>query len=90
MEPILLSPCIYVLELEDDCRYVGITMNLNLRWAQHCGGTGAKWTRLHKPIRILEVIFSGAGRAMEDEVTRRYMELCGAEKVRGGSWCRTG
>lgn len=88
MEPILVAPMIYVLELEDDCFYVGITYNLNLRIAQHLSGTGAGWTKMHKPVKIVEVFYDGCTRQMEDEVTKRYVEIYGAENVRGGSWCK--
>ena len=88
MEPILVAPMIYVLELEDDCFYVGITYNLNLRIAQHLSGTGAGWTKMHKPVKIVEVFHEGCTRQMEDEVTKRYVEIYGAENVRGGSWCK--
>jgi len=88
MEPILVAPMIYVLELEDDCFYIGITMNLNLRIAQHLAGSGAQWTKMHRPVKIVEVFYEGCTRQKEDEVTKRYVEIYGAECVRGGSWCR--
>jgi hypothetical protein len=88
MEPILVAPMIYVLELEDDCFYVGITYNLNLRIAQHLSGTGAGWTKMHRPVKIVEVFHDGCTRQMEDEVTKRYVDIYGAENVRGGSWCK--
>lgn len=88
MEPILVAPMIYVLELEDDCFYIGITYNLNLRIAQHLSGSGAQWTKMHKPVKIVEVFHEGCSRQKEDEVTKKYVEIYGAENVRGGSWCR--
>ena len=88
MEPILVAPMIYVLELEDDCFYVGITFNLNLRIAQHLSGTGAGWTKMHKPVKIVEVFHDACTRQMEDEVTKRYVDIYGAECVRGGSWTK--
>ena len=88
MEPILVAPMIYVLELEDDCFYIGITYNLNLRIAQHLSGSGAQWTKMHRPKKIVEVFYEGCTRQKEDEVTKRYVEIYGAECVRGGSWCR--
>lgn len=87
MDPIILHPCVYVLSLEDDCWYVGITFNLNMRMGQHWSGSGAKWTRLHKPLTIVEVLYP-ATKEMENKTTLRYIELYGKEKVRGGSWCR--
>lgn len=88
MEPILVAPMIYVLELEDDCFYVGITFNLNLRIAQHLSGTGAGWTKMHRPVKIVEVFHDGCTRQMEDEITKRYVDIYGAENVRGGSWTK--
>jgi predicted GIY-YIG superfamily endonuclease len=88
MDPITVCPLIYVLKCEDDCYYVGITYNFNLRLAQHLNGSGANWTRLHKPVSVIEIIHEGATRSMETDVTKKYMELFGREKVRGGSWTR--
>lgn len=88
MEPILVAPMIYVLELEDDCFYIGITYNLNLRIAQHLSGSGAQWTKMHRPKKIVEVFYDGCTRQKEDEVTKKYVEIYGADCVRGGSWTR--
>ena len=88
MEPIIVSPLIYVLELEENKIYVGITYNLNLRLAQHISGSGAKWTRLFKPKKVIEIIHTGITTMTENEVTLKYKELYGSENVRGGSYCR--
>jgi predicted GIY-YIG superfamily endonuclease len=88
MDPISVSAFVYVLELQDGYYYVGVTYNLNQRWAQHQMGQGANWTKLHRPVRIVEVITDGCSRAKEDEVTQRYMDIYGRDRVRGGSWCR--
>jgi predicted GIY-YIG superfamily endonuclease len=88
MLPILISPIIYVLELESDMYYVGITLNLNQRIAQHLNGTGANWTRLYKPKRCIEIIYENCSLQMENEVTKRYIEQYGADRVRGGSKCK--
>jgi predicted GIY-YIG superfamily endonuclease len=88
MEPILVSPLIYVLELTDGKYYIGITLDFNKRLAQHISGQGAKWTRLWKPVRVVEIAHVGATLALENEITKKYMELYGPENVRGGSWCK--
>jgi len=88
MEPIIVSPIVYVLELEDEKYYVGITYNLNIRLAQHIGGTGAKWTRLHKPKKVIEIIHCDITSTTENEVTRKYKELYGDANVRGGSYTK--
>ena len=84
LEPILICPLVYVLKCEDDCWYVGITYNFNQRYAQHLGGTGAKWTRLHKPVSVERIIWNGC----EQEITEEYITLYGRDKVRGGSHTR--
>jgi predicted GIY-YIG superfamily endonuclease len=88
MEPLLVSPLIYVLECEEAKWYVGITYNLNLRLAQHISGNGAKWTRYYKPKRVAEIIHTGITSTTENETTLRYKALYGDENVRGGSYCR--
>ena len=88
MNPIVTYPIIYVLELEDEKWYVGITYNLNLRWSQHLCGEGAKWTRLHKPKRIAEVYVENCDQAKENEITERLCEKYGKDNVRGGSWLK--
>lgn len=88
MESVTITPLIYVLELEQEKYYIGITYNLNLRYAQHLSGSGAKWTRLYKPMRIVEIIVSGASLELENATTLRYKELYGHGNVRGGSWCK--
>jgi predicted GIY-YIG superfamily endonuclease len=88
MKGLMIYPSLYVLKLEDDCWYVGITMDLNKRLAQHWSGEGAKWTKLHKPISVDRVIFPADQDTIENDITKEYMELYGKEKVRGGSWCK--
>jgi predicted GIY-YIG superfamily endonuclease len=88
MEPIILCPLVYVLALEHDKYYVGITYNFNLRIAQHISGSGALWTRLHKPIKVIEIIHMGITSKTENETTLRYKTLYGDDAVRGGSYCK--
>ncbi|WP_454733844.1 MULTISPECIES: GIY-YIG nuclease family protein [Cupriavidus] len=44
---------LYLLECEGNKIYTGITTDVERRFAQHQAGTGAKYTRSHKPIRVL-------------------------------------
>ena len=66
---------LYVLKLEDDCWYVGISMDPLFRIGQHCNGTGAAWTKLHKPLSDnhyivdLEDLNKRESERTEDEVT---------------------
>jgi putative endonuclease len=85
MEAINVSQCLYVLRCEDDTWYVGISYNFNIRMAQHWSGRAAKWTRLHRPLAVHEVIYPATN---ENEKTLELMERYGKDKVRGGSFCR--
>jgi predicted GIY-YIG superfamily endonuclease len=86
-EPLAVHSCVYVLKLENENWYVGITYNLNLRMAQHWSANGAKWTKLHKPISIEKVIYPGSTE-IENQTTLELMEQYGKEKVRGGNYCK--
>ena len=44
---------IYIIECEDGTLYTGWTNNLEKRFAAHCAGKGAKYTRNHKPKAIV-------------------------------------
>lgn len=85
--PTVISPVLYVLQCEHECVYVGITMNFNLRYAQHQSGSGARWTRLHKPLSVIEII-PNASLEMENQKTLEYMNEYGWENVRGGKWTK--
>ena len=87
MESVTISPMVYVIELEQSKYYIGITMNLNMRYAQHEEGSGAGWTKLFKPIRIIEVI-PHANKELENQVALKYMDKYGKENVRGGYHCK--
>jgi predicted GIY-YIG superfamily endonuclease len=74
----------YVLELENGCYYVGKSKTLHKRLTQHFTGDGAaKWTKLHKPIKVLDIIETN----VEEETTLKYMKQYGIKFVRGFSWC---
>lgn len=84
---------LYVLLLQHSKYYVGMTaQKVTSRYGQHELGIGAKWTRQHPPIGILETIELGfmsesEACALETkktlELIREHGELC----VRGGKFC---
>ena len=43
----------YVLLCENGTFYRGYTNDLDKRFAKHKAGTGAKYTRMHKPVKIV-------------------------------------
>ena len=82
---------LYVLELEGGNYYVGLTANVRRRFRQHFEGTGADWTRLHKPVALVgcQSLGTSAAEAIEreDAATVQLMAKFGVEKVRGGCYC---
>ena len=95
MEPLTVYPIVYVLELEGDEKhpsyyYCGASLHFNARIAQHVSGTGAKWPKIHKFVRIREVILVREGSALdvENATTLALIEEFGPERVRGGKYTR--
>lgn len=87
---------LYGLELEGGNYYVGMTAYKDAirRYEQHVAGTGAVWTRIHKPVRLMEVRNIGVmsrynACLLEDKMTLEYFNKYGMAKVRGGKLCMT-
>lgn len=83
---------LYLLELENNNLYVGITRNVTQRFEQHRAGMGSQWTSRHKPLRILRHVDTGLtseseAARIEDALTVQTMELFGRHRVRGGQYC---
>jgi hypothetical protein len=76
---------IYVLQLQNDKYYVGKTTNPHFRFDNHFTSNGTEWTRLHKPLKILELI-PNCDDYDEEKYTYKYMDKCGIDNVRGGSY----
>lgn len=75
--------CVYVLQLENECFYVGYTNDIELRWIEHKHGFGSTWTRINKPIKII-LIHPNQSILFENSLTEKYIEKYGYNKVRGG------
>lgn len=83
---------LYVLELQNGKYYVGITKNVQSRFEEHCNGTGADYTRVYKPIRIVDIVNTQLANKVEAEDienlhTIKWMILKGIDNVRGGEFC---
>jgi predicted GIY-YIG superfamily endonuclease len=78
---------LYVLQLEDGKYYVGRTDNIAKRYAEHKSGRGSEWTKLHKPVKVMETHETKTG---EDETnfTKFLMKKYGVDNVRGGAYCQ--
>ena len=83
-----MSNWLYVLELENDKYYVGISCNLANRLSAHRRGEGAKWTKVHKMIRVAYKINIDEDKdnKMEQYITLSLMALLGWKNVRGYAW----
>lgn len=84
---LVMSGIVYVLRCEDSTFYVGWTTNLQSRYESHRDGKGADWTRLHKPIEILES-YPNSSQEFEMTTTLRLMREQGVDNVRGGPWVK--
>lgn len=77
---------LYVLRLAHNRYYVGKTTNtVKIRYEQHKKGFGSQWTKLYKPVEIIEQ-FESTNKFIEDMYTKKYMDLFGIDYVRGGSY----
>lgn len=79
---------IYVLKLVQDKYYIGKTYkDINKRFTQHSKGCGAEWTKLYKPVKMIE-FFQTTNKFQEDLSTKKYMDKFGIKNVRGGSYTK--
>lgn len=44
---------LYLIECADGSIYTGIAVDVAARYAAHCKGTGARYTRSHAPVKLL-------------------------------------
>ena len=44
---------VYLLECADGSYYAGVSVDVAARFATHCAGKGARYTRSHTPLRVL-------------------------------------
>ena len=75
---------IYVLKLISNKYYVGKTNNPDFRFNNHLNFKGSAWTKLYKPIKLMELI--EGDKYDEDKYTMKYMDKYGISNVRGGSY----
>lgn len=77
---------LYVLECRGGVLYTGIAKNLDARFEAHLKGTGAMFTRLNPPVRILgKAPLTTKGDALRAE--HALKQVSRTQKLR---WCATG
>lgn len=76
---------VYMLRCGDGSLYTGWTNNLEKRVKSHQDGTGAKYTRAHRPVRLVySESFATKREAMRREWELKHMSKAGKEAlVRG-------
>ena len=76
---------IYALRLVKGKYYIGKTNNPCFRLDTHFNSRGSVWTKLYKPIEVIELV-SNCDNYDEDKYTMKYMDRYGIDNVRGGSF----
>jgi len=78
---LILPYYIYMLLCEDGSYYTGYAKDIDLRVQQHWRGVGARYTKLHKPKKLVYTEeFETVGEAMKRE--REIKQLSHEEKYR--------
>ena len=80
---------VYVLQLEQNKYYVGESIYPEKRIDDHFSGKGVAWTRLYKPVKILEPFTKKQDNFWELSETIQRMGYHGADNVRGSLFTKT-
>ena len=70
---------VYLIECTDGCLYTGITVDPAARFKAHLEGRGARYMRLHPPLRMLAVE-PHPDRSAASKAEYRIKQLSSAEK----------
>ncbi len=71
---------VYIIQCKGDGFYTGYTKNLDSRMKLHANGKGARYTRMHKPKKLVHVEeFSSRSEAMKRE--KRIKKLTHCQKL---------
>ena len=84
---------IYVLFLENNYYYIGITLYPKQRIDSHFTGLGANFTKKNKPKKVIELYCLNisdkkSSYKLETIKTREYRNKYGSDKVIGGKYLR--
>lgn len=71
---------LYLIECADGSYYAGITIDADARFAAHCSGVGAKYTRAHPPVR-LRVVAEYPNRSEASKAEYALKQLDHAQKT---------
>ena len=72
---------VYMLRCKDGSLYTGITPDVRRRYAEHCAGKGAKYTKSHPPVS-LEAVWQVADKSDALRLEYRIKALTKEQKER--------
>jgi len=72
---------VYLIECQDGSIYTGIAVDVNARYAAHVEGNGARYTRSHRPSRLLG-FEAHPNRSSASKAEYRIKQLSALEKRR--------
>ena len=80
---------LYILELQYDKYYIGITSNLKKRMYDHGKGVASSFSRRYLPIKsqviaLLDTTNRGKALKLETNKTLEFIDLYGIENIAGG------
>jgi len=70
---------LYIVECEDGSLYTGIAVDPEARFAAHRSGKGARYTRSHRPVRLL-LTAAFPDRSSASKAEYRVKQLSPAQK----------
>jgi predicted GIY-YIG superfamily endonuclease len=76
---------LYTIECQSGKYYVGKSSDPDARYLQHKNGNGSAWTKVHRPVKLIEVR-ELKGEHDETNTTKDMMKKHGVDNVRGGSY----
>jgi len=82
---------VYALQCHAGYYYVGQTTSVEKRFKQHAKGKGSWFTKVHKPVEVIEVVDAGLitmSDCLHEEniLAAKYIFEYGIDRVRGGSF----
>ncbi len=84
---IRFNTSVYVLRLITEKYYIGKSKNIDKRLSSHFSNNGSAWTKLYKPLEIVEII-KNVDNFEEDKKVKEYMLKYGIDSVRGGTYSK--
>lgn len=65
---------LYILQTQDNTLYCGIARDVQKRFQEHLSGRGAKYTRSHKPVKIVYTKeFESRSEAQKEEYRIKHL-----------------